>query len=446
MTFSADTIIGAAPLEVTFTDTTAGSIVAWDWDFGDGSTASETDAETTHTYYVSGLRTVVLVVTYDDDSQDTFTIERYIVIDEQPTVLQETCLRFATEMNEGRGWSVFDGDYWLSPMDNYGAFKILDANKVPRTICFDKNDYRIWEFDTFNRITRTRPSPVDKETVYDEEIVSAKWEGQTVFSKVEMHKFMSHLNSHVNIEPEYPENRGGEGYTASGQRNAQQLSLSAYLDGEQTDASGVVSDFPEKGEVVFSGRRIKDNKVQLVVSGTASEIFILNHIHEFLGSDEVPTTARRTMSEHTLQRELATGMVLHFCRSRRPLLNRATGTIVASASAGEGPDGRSDSSVIVSEDVACDNVVVTTNYTVIIWIKTGNGFTAVTGMSQQGSTVGGWTMWYLKGSGGLAASLVLEAGEYFAVRIYSKQISDSALALLYEDIVDFNGVALLPTC
>ena len=51
---------GKAPLDVQFTDTSTGSMSAWDWDFGDGTTSTERNPR--HTYLATGLKSVTLTV------------------------------------------------------------------------------------------------------------------------------------------------------------------------------------------------------------------------------------------------------------------------------------------------------------------------------------------------------------------------------------------------
>ena len=53
---------GTAPLNVSFTDTSTGTITNRFWDFGDGMTADDTAAGVTHTYAVAGTSTVQLIV------------------------------------------------------------------------------------------------------------------------------------------------------------------------------------------------------------------------------------------------------------------------------------------------------------------------------------------------------------------------------------------------
>ncbi|MEW5735482.1 MAG: PKD domain-containing protein [Thermodesulfobacteriota bacterium] len=59
--FTATPVYGPAPLAVAFTDASKGSIVRWDWDFGDGQVSSARSPG--HTYTTPGLYTVSLTVT-----------------------------------------------------------------------------------------------------------------------------------------------------------------------------------------------------------------------------------------------------------------------------------------------------------------------------------------------------------------------------------------------
>jgi PKD repeat protein len=58
--FDADPTVGAAPLEVTFTDLSVGTVTAWTWDFGDLS--GDSVQNPVHTYATPGTYTVSLVV------------------------------------------------------------------------------------------------------------------------------------------------------------------------------------------------------------------------------------------------------------------------------------------------------------------------------------------------------------------------------------------------
>ena len=59
--FAASTIIGPAPLSVSFNDISSSVVTSWDWDFGDGNTAATRNP--THTYTAPGTYTVWLRAT-----------------------------------------------------------------------------------------------------------------------------------------------------------------------------------------------------------------------------------------------------------------------------------------------------------------------------------------------------------------------------------------------
>jgi PKD repeat protein len=73
--FSANPTKGSAPLTVSFTDQSTGSITSWEWDFGDGS--SSTAQNPSHTYFDSGTYTVTLTVAGPEGS-DFETKSNYI--------------------------------------------------------------------------------------------------------------------------------------------------------------------------------------------------------------------------------------------------------------------------------------------------------------------------------------------------------------------------------
>ncbi|MBN4049651.1 PKD domain-containing protein, partial [Bacteroidales bacterium AH-315-N07] len=79
--FTADTISGCSPITVNFTDESvpvSSSIKEWYWDFGDGYFSRNPSAF--HTYTLSGLYTVSLLITDGNGCQDFFFIEKYIKV------------------------------------------------------------------------------------------------------------------------------------------------------------------------------------------------------------------------------------------------------------------------------------------------------------------------------------------------------------------------------
>ena len=81
--FSADQTAGVAPLTVTFTDNSTGTITNRFWDFGDGTTADTSTNVIAHTYGVAGSNTVSLVVT-GPVGTNALTLADYIVATNYP--------------------------------------------------------------------------------------------------------------------------------------------------------------------------------------------------------------------------------------------------------------------------------------------------------------------------------------------------------------------------
>lgn len=105
---------GGVPLAVTFDGTgsydTNGSIVSYQWDFGDGTTA--TGAVVTHSYALTGPYTATLTVTDNDGGRDTIAVP--VTVNYQPNALTyaESFEDYATgaTMAGRRGWRLTTPD------------------------------------------------------------------------------------------------------------------------------------------------------------------------------------------------------------------------------------------------------------------------------------------------------------------------------------------------
>lgn len=87
--FSADTTSGIYPLEVSFTNQSAGDVFAYLWDFGDFQTS--TDENATHTFQSPGFYSIRLIVEGAGGS-DTSMVENMIHVLERPPVAKFSAL------------------------------------------------------------------------------------------------------------------------------------------------------------------------------------------------------------------------------------------------------------------------------------------------------------------------------------------------------------------
>ena len=81
--FSADTTIGIRPLDVQFSDNSAGNINSWFWDFGDSTTSPEQNPS--HTYMTADSFSVSLLIS-GPGGADTLSRVHYITVLEPPPI------------------------------------------------------------------------------------------------------------------------------------------------------------------------------------------------------------------------------------------------------------------------------------------------------------------------------------------------------------------------
>ena len=117
--FTATPISGCAPLCVTFTDATtpAGTIVNWNWSFGDGG--SNTSQNPQHCYTSPGTYSVTLIATSGNNCSATATVANYIKVTAPPvasfsapptTSVLDPTVQFSDYSTGATSWSWNFGD------------------------------------------------------------------------------------------------------------------------------------------------------------------------------------------------------------------------------------------------------------------------------------------------------------------------------------------------
>jgi PKD repeat protein len=127
--FQASPTVGSAPLQVTFTDTSTGSITSWSWTFGTGATS--TTRNPTYTYQTPGTYTVSLTVTGSGGSN---TVTRTGLI-----TVHRAGLMAAYNFNEGSGTKVND----VSGKGNHGTISgavWTTSGRYGKALQFDGSD------------------------------------------------------------------------------------------------------------------------------------------------------------------------------------------------------------------------------------------------------------------------------------------------------------------
>jgi PKD repeat protein len=130
--FTATPTYGKAPLTVTFTDTSDASPVKWNWDFGDGTTA--TTQNPVHSYTTAGAYPVTLKA-WNDLGSDSMTKTRYILIGKRALVMHtgtnlDELITILNAMNLDMGIrNSLTQKLENAQQKNGDALKFIDQNK-----------------------------------------------------------------------------------------------------------------------------------------------------------------------------------------------------------------------------------------------------------------------------------------------------------------------------
>ena len=140
--FTATPTNGTAPLAVTFTDTSGGTITNWSWTFGDGGITNLTTAGVAHTYNTPGTYSVTEIVTGPGGSS-TNTASNYITVQvtQAPTPIYRQVFGNSTNVSSANvalstvGWQ---GNWGPTATDSSNPspnnFGISDSVGTPTTL------------------------------------------------------------------------------------------------------------------------------------------------------------------------------------------------------------------------------------------------------------------------------------------------------------------------
>ena len=356
-------------------------------------------------------------------------------------------LRFATQMIEGIGWSQYGGKDFVDPVDYIGDLDLKDENGIPRSVVITHSDEHgivVFESDTCDRVNFLIPPATDKQVLAGTGGTEIAWEKhgrEETVSYDSENKKMRHDVSHVFVDPSDPANRGETGYTASGFRNALEVSLEAYIDGEKTTPAAATEDIPEDGDIVFVGTKVEGRKIQMVVKGTAGEVFINGRSDEFIASDKVGSRTERTMAESTLSASISTDIEYWVTRNlARPTYEKIRQSSISMAVTQiTGPDGRASSAITSAAAINLGTPAVGGDYTIILWANVAAPIVGFV-MTDSYTHIGTWRLLYNSGAAGIGANIIKAAAAgVFDIRVYSKQLSAAEREYLYNDIARNQG-------
>ena len=407
-------------------------------------------------------------------------------------------LSFAVQPSQGLLWRELGGSGWIQPESIVGTFEVFTDDDQPVTCITDARTGI-----TYRLATRDGPSGsgvvrrfTDRYGQYGGGIEIPWTIRFKEHTAPEEHEMIKHLLSLFNFRPQAEENKGASGHDAGGYRNAQEVSLTVYKDGDILRAT-ITRKIPLKGSIVFD-QQIAANRIQIELNGAASELRVTEQRtnYEVLAQRVKPDD--RIMAYHDYQAELSKPL-FRVSRGKTPLLNLAKGSLVTGSIFGTttGPDGASGSAMVFSAASTISDTLSSTltgDLTALLFVSSitssvelfrvgtlivriervgvayfvsinDNGTSYVQGLGWDGT---GWTLVRITRSGNhwligengqplitniipgintFTGSFEMQAGNpkrVFDVRLYNSAISAGAFLWYYENVTSEQGKAVLP--
>lgn len=345
--FRGDPLYGRAPLEVRFTDLSSPVVSNWLWDFGDGTFSLLQNP--LHVYKKPGIYDVLLQVQIGANWYPVLKLE-YVVVWPGGLKVANTNKCFSYGMpnqpQQGIAWREFGGPGWVFPESRVGIFQVFsDVNQRFQLI----TDARTGK--TYRFATRQGPkgSGMSKQAVdrkgdqYGEHEIP--WEVRfREHTGNRKYLYIKHLISHFQVEPENADAANAPGHDDKGYRNAQELRLRAYVDGELV-ADDDLKDIPINGEPAFT-KNVRGKRIMLSLAGTAGELRITGMDTDYTVLDKRGLPADRTLEQYNYQEEFGMPLV-HFGPGDNKAYNLATGTDATGSvfTGTTGPDGNPTSAM-----------------------------------------------------------------------------------------------------
>jgi hypothetical protein len=440
-----------------------------------------------------------LVHREDPDDLDQSNLEDDLYL-EYGIDLRHRCYRIGVRKENALGIAEIGGDQWLHPELGSESISVFDPAHRKFDVMFDE--------DTglpFTLMTKDGPDGSGVEKLYVDGYVDTYESGAEIpwlirfkeYMGAAEHMLIKFAEFHAFLRPQDEKKKNAPGYTKLGQRNAQEVSLNVYRNGNLIrDAR--THGFPLKGDLVFD-EQIEANRIQMELTGTASEIRITGAKSYYEQLDQRGNPSLRIMEEGDFQ-EMISMPTFWVTRGRAPIKDRVTGNegVGSVSTMVEGPDGDSESAMrfLFDESMEWDeDYSLSGNFTLMFSLKNAASDLSIIqfadgtlikmdmpattqmlsiekGMDHREIVLpwsgADWGMFMLQRDGSelkvyfngaylgvvslyavddLSGKITFPMGEdriIFDVRIYSEVVNENAWYYYLDNVINQNGGAVLP--
>ncbi|MCP3683499.1 MAG: PKD domain-containing protein [bacterium] len=301
-------------------------IVAWHWDFDDGTTSAEKNPD--HLFLMAGTFDVILTRTDVNGNtyQSSFRIRVYdydYTGDNPNASITDKCYRLPVRPGDGFGPSEYKdslnpGFDWLWPSARKGTALGYDENSKEICLVLDAKTQRIYR--------------INDPDIWTDRTGRNYAEGNLLITEVHQkaheavngeHIAIVHTETHDYFHPFDRDKAATEGYDAEGFPLEMRVDHSMVKDNEILPAKETVK-IPKDGDIVYPQKlearhlqqRVKIYHAPWLLSG-------INTDYETI--DKAARPSLRVMTEMEYQENLSSLPLFHVSRNFFPLLNRATG-------------------------------------------------------------------------------------------------------------------------
>ncbi len=322
----------------------------------------------------------------------------------------DICYRRAMTKEQGSGFSKLNGDDWLWPNVEGGVIEVEDSNENKILLVFDQKSAKSYILSTrlLPSIESQAISYVDKENDQDTEIASSLRLGEHT-AEHEEDKIRIE-EQYLFLRPELESNKDAASHDSYGFRDAQRLTVKAYINGSTTGTS-LVNTVNPKAELNMP-EKVEDRRIQMEFNGLASELIYIKHKINY-------TILNRRQSPANVVQQDAYERNLNYpifwaTRGRFFYYNLYTGNAVDSGTVTTkvtGPDGVSNSGITVIDTLTWTNAQT---------VASGGTFTFMFG--------------FRNNTGDIANESIFDLGDNITIKI--TRTASSALKFTYTNGTD----------
>jgi hypothetical protein len=351
------------------------------------------------------------------------------------------CLHLGLKNEQGLWWSeITDGD-WVWPESQGCVCDLIDDQGQSLLVVWDERTGRPFvlnprEGPSNSRLDASWEDKLDLNRPASLSADTAPGAGTAIPATVrfaedygeERNFDVEHGETHITLRPVKANNRGASGYTGEGLPNAFVLSAKSYLEGNPV-AAVTIDAIDTTTETVY-GRILRARTIQHEFITTTSEWRLMGINSYYTAMDKAKLAGSGTRPSSADYARAFSAPTIWLTRGGDLLLNRMDlRTIPGTVTPAPGPDGRSNSAMLITDEIALAEYDLQRTRIITLWSTSAYVVEGISSSFQYtfDTLVTGGVTWYLRYTRfGMGGDIALPAGTVFDVRVFPYDPEESA--------------------